>query len=61
MANREQKTRRDPDEKDKGAQQRGLGERFGRDAKGPPLHPAAKESGIEGASNVGEDETSGSE
>ena len=46
---------------DKGAEQRGLGERLGREELGPPLHPASKESGTKGASNAGEDETSGSE
>jgi hypothetical protein len=46
---------------DKGKDQRGLGERFGKKAKTPALHPAEKESGTQGASNVGEDESSGSE
>lgn len=48
---------------DKGADQRrfGLGERLGRPETGPRLHPLSKEAGIKGASNVGEDECSGSE
>jgi hypothetical protein len=59
MAKEQPKTKRQAD--DKGAEQRGLGERLGREEDGPPLHPAAKESGVKGASNAGEDETSGSE
>jgi hypothetical protein len=59
MSSKKRETKREPD--DKGADQRGLGERLGRQEKGPALHPAAKESGVKGASNVGEDETSGSE
>ena len=48
---------------DKGADQRrlGVGERLGRPETGPRLHPLSRESGIKGASNVGEDESSGSE
>lgn len=46
---------------DKGAEQRGLGERIGREEKGPAVHPATKESGTKGASNAGEDASSGSE
>jgi hypothetical protein len=61
MANERRKTRREGDGEDKGAEQRGLGERLGQEEDGPPLHPAAKESGTKGASNAGEDETSGSE
>ena len=46
---------------EKGKDQRALGERYGKKATGPALHPAEKESGRRGASNVGEDESSGSE
>ena len=53
------KTEPKPD--DKGADQRRLGERLGRPETGPKLHPASRESGTKGASNVGEDESSGSE
>lgn len=45
----------------KGREQRYLGERFGRPELGTGMHPLTKERGIKGASNVGEDETSGSE
>ena len=55
------KEREKPPQKQKGEDQRGLGERYGKEAREPRLHPASKESGIEGASNVGQDETSGSE
>jgi hypothetical protein len=37
------------------------GERYGRVERGPALHPFTKQTGRKGASNVGEDETSGSE
>ncbi|HEX6241881.1 MAG TPA: hypothetical protein VFZ61_13325 [Polyangiales bacterium] len=52
-----------PKQDDKGADQRrlGLGERLGRPETGPKLHPLSREAGVKGASNVGEDETSGSE
>jgi hypothetical protein len=46
---------------EKGADQRWLGERYGRVEEGPALHPLTRETGLKGASNVGEDETSGSE
>jgi len=46
---------------DKGKDQRGLGERYGKKASGPLLHPNEKERGTRGASNAGEDESSGSE
>jgi hypothetical protein len=46
---------------EKGADQRWLGERYGRVERGPALHPFTRETGRKGASNVGEDETSGSE
>lgn len=46
---------------DKGADQRLLRERLGQVEKGPRLHPVSKETGLKGASNVGEDESSGSE
>ena len=45
----------------KGAEQRWLGERYGRRETGLALHPWSKETGRKGASNVGQDETSGSE
>jgi hypothetical protein len=45
----------------KGADQRWLGERFGRRETGVALHPWSRETGRKGASNVGQDETSGSE
>lgn len=45
----------------KGADQKLLGERYGKKETGPALHPASKESGRQGASNAGEDESSGSE
>jgi hypothetical protein len=57
--NKNEETR--PKQDDKGAEQRGLGERIGREEEGPALHPTSRESGTKGASNVGEDETSGSE
>jgi hypothetical protein len=50
-----------PKDEEKGKDQRGLGERYGKEASGPPLHPDEKERGTRGASNVGEDGTSGSE
>lgn len=46
---------------DKGADQRLLRERLGQVEKGPRVHPVSKETGLKGASNVGEDESSGSE
>jgi hypothetical protein len=46
---------------DKGADQRLLKERISQPEKGPLLHPQSKETGLKGASNVGEDESSGSE
>lgn len=55
------KDKQKPEEKQKGEDQRGLGERYGKETRGPRLHPASKESGREGASNVGQDESSGSE
>ena len=48
-------------EPEKGAEQRWFGERYGRVEEGPLLHPLSKETGLKGASNVGLDETSGSE
>jgi hypothetical protein len=48
-------------EKQKGADQRNEGERYGRPAHGPATHPYTKKTGRKGASNAGEDETSGSE
>jgi hypothetical protein len=44
---------------DKGREERHMGERFGRPEEGPPLHPQTKETGTKGASNAGEDLTSG--
>jgi hypothetical protein len=55
------KAERQDEADDKGADQRGLGERIGRQATGPAIHPATKESGTKGASNAGEDASSGSE
>jgi hypothetical protein len=46
---------------DKGREQRALTERQGREVDGEPTHPEERETGHKGASNVGEDETSGSE
>jgi hypothetical protein len=54
-----QKEARKPPEKGKDEQL--LGERYGKKETGPALHPTTKESGRKGASNVGQDETSGSE
>ncbi len=48
-------------EKDKGSDQRNLGERYGREDDSGSNHPLSRESGIKGASNVGEDATSGDE
>jgi hypothetical protein len=48
-------------ERAKGADERWLRERYGRVERGPALHPWTKETGLKGASNVGQDETSGSE
>lgn len=45
----------------KGAEQRWNGERYGREEMGPRLHPWTRVTGRKGASNVGQDETSGSE
>lgn len=56
-----EKQKEAPRQPDKGEDQRLLGERYGKKETGPALHPATKESGRKGASNVGEDETSGSE
>jgi hypothetical protein len=56
------KAKQEPNtQKVKGKDQKGLGERYGKKATAPALHPAEKESGTQGASNVSEDETSGSE
>jgi hypothetical protein len=49
------------DAKGKDQRKRGLGERLGSPETGPKLHPLSREAGIKGASNVGEDESSGSE
>ena len=48
-------------QEEKGKDQRGLGERYGKKAKEPALHPSERESGTQGASNVQQDESSGSE
>ena len=53
-----QKPRKQPQ---KGADQRFLGERLGKREDGPRLHPVSRETGKKGASNVGEDASSGSE
>jgi hypothetical protein len=50
-----------PKQPEKGKDQRLLGERYGKKASHPLLHPVEKETGRRGASNVGEDESSGSE
>jgi hypothetical protein len=60
MTDGKDKTKTQGDD-DKGEEQRGLSERLGRKESGPALHPTTKESGTKGASNVGQDETSGSE
>jgi hypothetical protein len=57
MAGKEVQKKQD----EKGKDQTGLSERYGKEAQTPALHPAEKESGIRGASNVAEDESSGSE
>lgn len=44
---------------DKGREQRRQGERLGSKVDGVPTHPDERESGRKGASNVGQDETSG--
>jgi hypothetical protein len=46
-------------EKEKGRDERNLGQRYGRPDDSGSNHPAAREDGIKGASNVGEDQTSG--
>ncbi|HEY6878468.1 MAG TPA: hypothetical protein VI299_10645 [Polyangiales bacterium] len=46
-------------QRDKGRDERNLGERFGRPDDSQSNHPWSRESGIKGASNVGEDTTSG--
>jgi hypothetical protein len=53
--------KRPPKKDDKGADQRLLKERINQVEEGPLLHPQSKETGMKGASNVGEDESSGSE
>ena len=54
----QEKPRKQPQ---KGADQRFLGERMGKTEHGPRLHPVSRETGKKGASNVGEDASSGSE
>lgn len=44
---------------DKGSDQRGLGERYGKEDDGTSNHPETKRTGRKGASNAGEDLTSG--
>ncbi|MET0286127.1 MAG: hypothetical protein ABW352_16720 [Polyangiales bacterium] len=46
-------------EKDKGKDERNLGQRYGREDDSHSNHPLSRESGVKGASNVGEDSTSG--
>lgn len=46
-------------ERDKGRDERNLMTRYGRKDDSGSNHPLAREKGIKGASNVGEDETSG--
>jgi hypothetical protein len=45
--------------RDKGRDQRNLGERLGRPDDGGSNHPQSKATGTKGESNVGEDLTSG--
>lgn len=45
--------------RDKGRDERGIGERLGREDKSGSNHPQTKETGVKAESNVGEDETSG--
>ena len=45
--------------RDKGRDQRDLDERLGKHDDGTSNHPESKQTGQKGASNVGEDETSG--
>jgi len=47
--------------KDKGRDQRSLEERLGKEDDGTSNHPETKQTGIKGASNAGEDQTSGSD
>jgi hypothetical protein len=46
-------------EDDKGSDERNLGERYGSKDDSGSNHPLSRESGVKGASNVGEDATSG--
>jgi len=46
---------------DKGREQRRQRERMGSEVDGTPTHPEERETGHKGGSNVGQDETSGSE
>ncbi|HEX5661270.1 MAG TPA: hypothetical protein VFX59_28970 [Polyangiales bacterium] len=46
-------------EKNKGRDERNLGQRYGREDDSGSNHPDARERGVKGASNVGEDSTSG--
>ncbi len=46
-------------EQDKGRDERNLMQRYGRKDDSGSNHPLSREQGIKGASNVGEDETSG--
>lgn len=45
--------------RDKGRDQRDLAERYGKKDDGSSNHPQTTRTGLKGASNVGEDETSG--
>lgn len=45
--------------RDKGRDERHMDERFGKEDDGTSNHPETKETGIKGASNAGEDLTSG--
>jgi hypothetical protein len=45
--------------RDKGRDQRDLAERLGQQDDGTSNHPETKQTGTKGASNVGEDQTSG--
>lgn len=46
-------------EKDKGKAERNLKQRYGQEDDSGSNHPLSREQGIKGASNVGEDNTSG--
>ena len=47
------------EQREKGSDQRRLGERYGKEDDGTSNHPETKRTGKKGASNAGEDLTSG--